>query len=67
MKLKTAMLGVPFALTVVVWVAFYLRFPADPLGVGETLVVFVAASGLVALYRWWRSRRGRGASAGSVS
>jgi hypothetical protein len=45
-------LGIAVALTVVVWSAFTLVFPSDPLGAGETVFVLAVFYGMVKLLRW---------------
>ncbi|WP_282606321.1 hypothetical protein [Pelagibius sp. Alg239-R121] len=42
-------LAVAVALTVFVWTAFYLTFPNEPLGAGETVFVLAVFYGLVKL------------------
>ncbi len=49
--------GIAFAITVVVWLAYYFRFPNAPLTEIEFLVAFVLAYLCVAGARWLIARR----------
>ena len=61
-------IGIAAGLTVLVWFAFYLTFPSDPLGAAETAFVLAVFYALVKLCRWAWARRsirpGAGTEAG---
>jgi hypothetical protein len=55
--------GIAFAIAMVVWLAFYFRFPNAPLNETEFLVAFVLAYLCAAGVRWFFARRhGQGTS-----
>lgn len=51
-------LAVAVGLTVAVWFGFYLAFPSEPFGAGETAFVLAVCYALVKAARWLWSRRG---------
>lgn len=53
-------LAIAVILTVMVWTAFYLTFPSEPLSAMETVFVLAVFYGLTWLGRWaWRRGRPR--------